>query len=340
MIGLEALAFSVPQYFINLTNLAGARGIDPAKYTSGLGQREMSIATPCEDAVTLAAGAGRRLLSNFDIDPESIALLIVGAETGIDHSKPIASYVHELLGLPSLCPSCEIKHACYGGIAGLFTASQWTMSGCAGGKKALVIATDIARYGAGTPGESTQGVGAVAMMISDKPALLEFDTGGEGYYSKQIMDFWRPIYSKETFANGHYSIECYPNALQHSYTAYRRSPGYDGDRHCADRFVTCLYPTPFVKMSQKAHQRLLETDAGAPFAPDSPEMNQARDGFARRVVPSLEISTCAATKKFSRRTGRLISTMRRFVIRMSGWSRDRSYTPACVITSGSISSDN
>jgi Hydroxymethylglutaryl-coenzyme A synthase N terminal len=72
MVGLEALAFSVPQYYINLTDLAVARGIDPGKYTVGLGQREMSIATPCEDAVTLAAGAGRRLLSNFDIDPESM----------------------------------------------------------------------------------------------------------------------------------------------------------------------------------------------------------------------------------------------------------------------------
>jgi hydroxymethylglutaryl-CoA synthase len=56
MVGLEALAFSVPQHFISLADLAVARGIDPDKYTVGLGQREMSVATPCEDAVTLAAG--------------------------------------------------------------------------------------------------------------------------------------------------------------------------------------------------------------------------------------------------------------------------------------------
>ena len=291
MVGLEALAFSVPRYFINMADLAVARGVDPDKYAVGLGQREMSIATPCEDAVTLAAGAGHRLLSNFDVDPASIALLIVGSETGIDHSKPIASHVHELLGLPSLCRSFEVKHACYGGMAGLFTASQWTMSGCAAGKKALVIATDIARYGAGAPGEPTQGAGAVAMLISDKPALLEFDTGGEGYYSKQVMDFWRPIYSKEAFTDGHYSITCYLDALQHSYAAYRRTCGHDGDPRFADRFVACLYHTPFVKMAQKAHRRLLETDAGAPFAPGSPQAKSAGDDFARRVAPSLEINT-------------------------------------------------
>jgi hydroxymethylglutaryl-CoA synthase len=290
MVGLEALAFSVPQYYINLTDLAVARGIDPGKYTVGLGQREMAIATPCEDAVTLAAGAGRRLMSNFDLDPGSIALLIVGTETGIDHSKPIASYLHELLGLSPLCRSFEIKHACYGGMAGLFTASQWTMSGCAAGKKALVIATDIARYGARAAGEPTQGAGAVAMLISDKPSLLEFATGGEGYYSKQVMDFWRPIYSKEAFTDGHYSIACYLDALQRSYGAYRCASGRDGDPHFADRFVACLYHTPFVKMAQKAHQRLLETDAGAPFAPDSPETKSARDDFDRRVAPSLEIN--------------------------------------------------
>jgi hydroxymethylglutaryl-CoA synthase len=291
MVGLEALAFSVPQYYINLVDLAVARGIDPEKYTVGLGQREMSIATPCEDAVTLAAGAGQRLLSSFDVDPGSIALLIVGAETGIDHSKPIASYVHELLGLSTLCRSFEIKHACYGGMAGLFTASQWTMSGRAASKKALIIATDIARYGAGAPGEPTQGAGAVAMLISDTPELLEFDADAEGYYSKQVMDFWRPIYSKEAFADGHYSISCYLDALQHSYAAYRRDSGRDGDPHFADRFIACLYHAPFVKMAQKAHQRLLETDAGVSFAPDSPELRSARDDFARRVAPSLEINT-------------------------------------------------
>jgi hydroxymethylglutaryl-CoA synthase len=290
MVGLEALAFSVPQHFINLADIAVARGIDPDKYTLGLGQREMSVATPCEDAVTLAASAGWRLLSNFNVDPESIALLIVGTETGIDHSKPIASYVHELLGLSPLCRSFEIKHACYGGMAGLFTASHWAMAGRAAGKKALVIATDIARYGVGTPGEPTQGAGAVAMLISDNPVLLEFDMDGEGYYSKQVMDFWRPIYSKEAFTDGHYSIACYLEALQQSYAAYRQGVGCDGDPHFADRFVACLYHVPFVKMAQKAHQRLLETDAGTSFSPDSPQMKGARDDFARRVAPSLEIN--------------------------------------------------
>jgi hydroxymethylglutaryl-CoA synthase len=290
MVGLEALAFSIPQHFISLADLAVARGIDPAKYIVGLGQREMAVATPCEDAVTLAATAGWRLIRDFDVAPDSIALLIVGTESGIDHSKPTASYVHQLLGLPHSCRSFEVKHACYGAMAGLFTASMWVSSNRADGKKALIIATDIARYGAGTPGEPTQGAGAVAMLISDQPNLLEFNGAGEGYYSKQVMDFWRPIYSKEAFVDGHYSITCYLDSLQESYAAYRRTAGGEGDLHFADRFAACLYHVPFVKMAQKAHQRLLETDAGVPFPSNSPQLQVVKEDVARRVAPWLEIN--------------------------------------------------
>lgn len=39
-------------------------------------------------------------------------------------------------------------------------------------KKALVIGSDVARYGLNTPGEPTQGGGAVAMLISADPKVL------------------------------------------------------------------------------------------------------------------------------------------------------------------------
>jgi hypothetical protein len=38
VVGLEAIAFSVAQRFINLADVAVARGIDPDKYAIGLGQ--------------------------------------------------------------------------------------------------------------------------------------------------------------------------------------------------------------------------------------------------------------------------------------------------------------
>ncbi len=59
----------------------------------------MSITTPCENTVILAANAGLKVLQNFNIDPGEIGMLVVGTESGVDHSNPIATYVHQTLGL-------------------------------------------------------------------------------------------------------------------------------------------------------------------------------------------------------------------------------------------------
>jgi hydroxymethylglutaryl-CoA synthase len=51
-IGIDAISFEVPENYIDITELAKARGVEPAKYVVGLGQREMAVPTPCEDTVT------------------------------------------------------------------------------------------------------------------------------------------------------------------------------------------------------------------------------------------------------------------------------------------------
>ncbi|MFN2334565.1 MAG: hypothetical protein ABR550_09105, partial [Wenzhouxiangellaceae bacterium] len=86
--GIDALAFSGPAGYVEMTELAAARRVDPAKFLLGLGQRKMAIASPCEDTVTMAVEAAGRALKGFDIDPDEIGTLIVGTETGVDHSKP------------------------------------------------------------------------------------------------------------------------------------------------------------------------------------------------------------------------------------------------------------
>jgi hydroxymethylglutaryl-CoA synthase len=66
----------------------------------------------------------------------------------------------------------KIKHACYGAMAGLTAAVNYILSGRAKGRKVLVIASDIARYGKDTAGEPTQGAGAVAMLVSVSAAFV------------------------------------------------------------------------------------------------------------------------------------------------------------------------
>lgn len=289
-VGIDAMGFSGAQCYIDMVDLALARGVDPAKFTVGIGQKQMSVATPCEDTVSMAAHAGRKALEAFDIDPSEIGTLIIGTETGIDHSKPASVYVHELLGLPSNCRQFETKHACYGATAGLTSAADWILSGRARGRKALIIASDIARYGIGTPGEPTQGAGAVAMVVSENPRLFELEMNCIGDYSTQVMDFWRPLYSKYAFADGHYSIDCYLDALAHSLKD-ATSVATDTNRFNPDNLAACFYHVPFVKMARKAHKCLLEQHLNRKIDLDnSVDKDLFTESYGELVAPWLSVN--------------------------------------------------
>jgi hydroxymethylglutaryl-CoA synthase len=289
-VGLDAMAFHGPECFVDMADLAAARGVDPAKFTKGLGQVEMAVATPCEDTVSLATLAARKALGSFSIDPREIGTLIVGTETGVDHSKPVAVYVHELLGLPSNCRTFETKHACYGAMAGLTSALDWIVAGRARGKKALIIASDIARYGPRTAGEPTQGAGAVAMVVAERPRLLAVDKEVFGDYTRQVMDFWRPLYSKYAFTDGHYSIDCYLDALSGAWADAVAKAG-SPDRIAMRTLDACFYHVPFVKMARKAHQRHWEVELGRAIPREDEEhAMKVNDSYEVLVHPWLSLN--------------------------------------------------
>ncbi|WP_043710900.1 hydroxymethylglutaryl-CoA synthase [Corallococcus macrosporus] len=276
--GLEAMGIAVPATYVELADLALARGVAPGKYVDGLGVTRMCVPLEQEDTVTLAARAARAALESAGCAPSEVGMLVVGTETAVDHSKPVSSYVQGLLGLSTGCRVFETKHACYGGTAALQMALDWVRSGSARGKKALIVCSDIARYGVGTPGEPTQGAGAVAMLVSDQPRLITFEAGKTGVYSKDVMDFWRPLYSKDALVDGHYSVQCYLDALEGAYRAYQAvEADAGGARFYSDRFAALVYHVPYGKMSRKAHRHLRTLD-GDP-APD--------DSFDRLVGSSL-----------------------------------------------------
>jgi len=289
-VGIDAMAFHGPECYVDMEDLARARGVAPEKFTLGIGQRQMAVVTPCEDTVTMAALAGRKALQAFDIDPSEIGTLIVGTETGVDHSKPVAVYVHELLGLPTTCRTFETKHACYGAMAGLTSASDWIVAGRARGRKALIIASDIARYGLNTPGEPTQGAGAVAMVVSDNPRLLTFDSSLEGDYTRQVMDFWRPLYSKYAFADGHYSIECYLDALSACWTDALNKADSHREAFELNALDASFYHVPFTKMAKKAHHRHWEVELGRAIERDSEDAVRVSASYQQRVEPWLSLN--------------------------------------------------
>ena len=278
-VGIDAIGIAVPPTYLELADLARARGVAPEKYIDGLGTTRMAVALADEDTVTLSARAAQHALASAGVDPKEIGLCVVGTETAVDHSKPVASYVQGLVGLPSACRIFEAKHACYGGTAGLMTALDWIRSGSAGGKKALVICADIARYGVRTPGEPTQGAGAVALLVSESPRLVSFEAGKVGTFSANVSDFWRPLYSKDAIVDGHYSVTCYLQAVEGSFRAYREKAGLPENGRVTESFAAIAYHVPYGKMAKKAHRQLrgLEGDAN----PDT--------SFERQVAPGLTL---------------------------------------------------
>ncbi|HMG53068.1 MAG TPA: hydroxymethylglutaryl-CoA synthase [Kofleriaceae bacterium] len=295
-IGIHALGLAIPRRYVDMADLARARGVDPDKYLHGLGAREMAVAEPGEDTVALAARAARRALAASGIDRERLGLLIVGTETGVDHSKPVASFVHGLLDLPAAMRVYDTQHACYGGTAGLMAAVEWIASGAADGRAALVVCSDIARYGVATAGEPTQGAGAVAMVVSTDPALLELDVGISGAASSHVHDFWRPLGLREAQVDGHYSVQCYLDAVATAYRGWRaRAIARDvirDDGMVNERLARICYHVPFCKMARKAHQQVRRCDledAGVTWddAANEAEAVRGAAAFRKQVEPSL-----------------------------------------------------
>jgi hydroxymethylglutaryl-CoA synthase len=114
----------------------------------------------------------------------------------------------------------------------------------------LVIASDVARYELGSPGESTQGCGAVAFTVAADPRLLAIDPEA-GFYADDVMDFWRPNYLSEALVDGKYSTLVYITALLESWKQYASESG-----RSLDDFARFCYHIPFTRMAEKAHQKL------------------------------------------------------------------------------------
>jgi len=245
-IGIDRISFYTSHYYVDLKTLAEARSVEADKYYVGIGQEKMGIPSPDEDVVTLGASATYPLMQAGDL--EDVELLLFATESGIDQSKAAGIYVHGLLEMGPRCRVVELKEACYSGTAGLQMAIGFVARNP--DKKALVIASDIARYELGSPGEATQGCGAVAMLVSANPRLVSIDPEC-GYYTEDVMDFWRPNYRSEALVDGKYSTMVYIHALVETWKQYAELTGRsltDFDRFC--------YHIPFTKMAEKAHHKL------------------------------------------------------------------------------------
>ena len=245
-IGIEQISFYIPAQYLDLAVLAERKGIDPTKFYSGIGQEKIAIPGHEEDVVTMGAEAAHPIIESCGA--EGIDTLLFATETAIDQSKSAGIYVHRLLNLPKQCRNVELKQACYGGTAALQMACGYVAR--KPDKKVLIINSDIARYDLDSPGEATQGAGAVAMLISADPKIMELEPAS-GCYSEDIMDFWRPNYRKTPLVEGKFSVLKYLHALEQAWEDYQVNGGRD-----FPAFQQFCYHLPFTRMAEKAHRHL------------------------------------------------------------------------------------
>ena len=270
--GIDRIGFATSSLFLDMRDLAKSRGVDPEKYTVGIGQAEQSVAPSSQDAVTLAAAAAKDALEGEDLG--ALDMVLMGTESGVDASRAGAVYVKELLGLPDRVRCVELKQACYGATAALARAMDYVSR--RPGRKVLAIGSDVARYGLNTPGEATQGAGAVALLCSSDPKILKVEEDGE-FLTALAADFWRPTYSNCAIARGHYSTEVYLEFFSRLWEGYKEKTG----RGAGD-FEAFLFHLPFAKMGFKALKEVLK-EAEGEHAEKLQERFEASAAYGRRV---------------------------------------------------------
>lgn len=245
-IGIDEMRFATTPFYLSMTDLANARGVDPNKYLIGIGQEKQAVVPPTQDIVTLATQAASKLPKD---KLERVKTVILATESGIDNSKASAVYVKHLLKMTDDVRVVEIKEACYAATAGLQFAKG--LVALEPQSYVLVIAADIARYGLQTPGEVTQGAGAVAMLVSADPHVMTIEPGAVSY-SQDLMDFWRPLYATEALVDGKYSTNVYIDFFNHTYRQFIQQNGLS-----LDDFNALIFHLPFTKMGKKALESLL-----------------------------------------------------------------------------------
>lgn len=241
-VGIDKIAMYSPNYYLDMTELAHARDVEPDKYLVGIGQEKMAITSIEQDIVSMGANAAYKILT--EQDKEAIDQVIFATESGIDFSKAAATYIHELLGIQTNARSYEIKQACYSATASLQIACDYVR--IRPDRKVLIIASDIARYGLRSSGEPTQGAGAIAMLISANPDVLAIDMESVSLTNNQF-DFWRPNAFDVPIVESKYSTELYIEMFTE--TMEKIEEKYENILAGIEAIVFHL---PFTKMGMKA----------------------------------------------------------------------------------------
>ena len=124
--------------------------------------------------------------------------------------------------------------------------------------------SDIAKYDMGSSGEYTQGAGAVAMLLNDKPRLLQFDPKVTSTSIKNEYDFYRPFGKETPIVHGQYSNLLYLIQVKKAFEAYKKKIQDNGiiklkdEETILDHIDYLCMHLPYANMGKKALSYLLK----------------------------------------------------------------------------------
>ena len=251
-VGIDAIEIRTGKLKLDLAEtFAPAKDEAPEKYTKGLGLEASSFPDTYEDIVTMGANAAKRLMDRKGLLPDDIGRIDVATESAFDNSKPVSTYIAGCLeevydGDFHHANKGERKFACVAGTQSIDDAYNWIKAGRHRGRSALVIATDTALYARGDPGEATQGAGAVAMLVSEEPGVVELSTE-QGYGSADETDFLKPNQQFPS-VDGKRSVQVYLARMREALTDFESVAG----RTHPDDYAYFPFHTPFPGMVRKA----------------------------------------------------------------------------------------
>ena len=251
-VGIDGISIWTGKLKLDLPGtFAPAKGEDPEKYTKGLGLEESSLPDAREDIVTMGANAAYRLMQRKGLTPADIGRIDVATESAFDNSKPVSTYIAGCLeqvfeGDFHHANKGERKFACVSGTQSIDDAYNWIRAGRHRGRSAIVVATDTALYARGDPGEATQGAGAVAMLISEDPSIVELSPE-QGFGSADETDFLKPNQQFPS-VDGKRSVQVYLARMREAVEDFE---SIYGDIH-PDDFAYIPFHTPFPGMVRKA----------------------------------------------------------------------------------------
>lgn len=320
--GIEAASFHVPSLYLEIKDLAENRNIDPLKLEKGLGLHKMALPDVHEDAATLAAEALLKLLKDYNVLPKDISRIYLGTESALDAAKPTATYAMHMVEQALAgefgercfknCDVVDMTFACVGAVDALQNCLDFVKANP--GKKAIVIASDYAKYELVSSGEYTQGGGAVALLISNNPQLLEIEETF-GIATESVFDFFKPrreakksdlktatenmpdkleVFTDEPVFDGQYSNQCYQNRIREAYEHYKAQTG---EQKPYENWCYLIFHLPYAFHGKRVFTEIYSLENNLPYStPEEQKAVAKSEDYIKFITEKIEPSQRASSE--------------------------------------------